>query len=154
TLPVTFVGAADAVAPFATGATHPTALASGDVNHDGVDDLLVGYSLPRGGAIAVYRGNLDAFAPQTQQSFRAIGDGRFPLTFLPDVHIFRVAFKPDLLAVTTFSGQPYPGVVAATRGGHVLSLFRGDGTGRFEQAQAIAVPGAITALTAGALGNG
>ena len=53
-----------------------------DIDSDGVADLLVGYSAPGGGVIAVHRGNLDAFAPQSDASLQAIGGGEFPSPFL------------------------------------------------------------------------
>ncbi len=51
------------------GKGEPLALAKGDFDRDGVEDLVVGYKTSVGGAFALYRGNLDALAPQTDGSF-------------------------------------------------------------------------------------
>src|SRR5258708_31604319 len=66
----------------AAGKAVPLAMAKGDFDGDGVDDLLVGYAAPSGGAIVLHRGNVDAFAPQSEDSFQAIGRGEFPQPFL------------------------------------------------------------------------
>jgi hypothetical protein len=45
-----------------------------DVDGDGVQDMVAGFSAPGGGAIVIHRGNLDAFAPQSDASFQAIDE--------------------------------------------------------------------------------
>src|SRR5258708_28556279 len=55
-----------------SGQATPLSLASDDFDADGVADLAVGYATPDGGRIAIFRGNLDAFAPQRTESHLAI----------------------------------------------------------------------------------
>src|SRR5207344_1934307 len=100
-LAVTHAGAA-VQNPGLMDAAQPVSLASGDIDGDGVADLLVGYSGPGGGVIAVHRGNLDAFAPQSDASFQAIGQGDFPSPFLTDANTFTVPVNPDFIAVGNF----------------------------------------------------
>src|SRR5579872_1652677 len=53
-------------------------MAADDFDGDGVTDLAVGYAGSGPGRIAIFRGNLDAFAPQSDASFRAIARSEFP----------------------------------------------------------------------------
>jgi len=63
TLKVTYTGSADAVAALREGAANPTALAAADFNADGAMDVVAGYSTAKGGVIALFLGNPDAYAP-------------------------------------------------------------------------------------------
>ncbi|HEX4602660.1 MAG TPA: hypothetical protein VH724_01580, partial [Candidatus Angelobacter sp.] len=148
-LPVAHTGAA---ASLMTGASQPVAMTSGDIDGDGVDDLLVGYRVPGGGVIAVHRGNLDAFAPQSDASLQAIGRGEFPAPFLQNANTFTVPFSPDFIAVGNFKGNGNQDLVVAAKGGNTLSVFPGDGKGGFGDPQTVALPGGVTALAAGEFG--
>src|SRR5215831_554440 len=79
---VNHVGATKTVQ--ALSSAQPLALAKGDFDADGVEDLVIGYKSAKGGILALHRGNLDAFAPQSEASFQAIARGEFPSPFLPD----------------------------------------------------------------------
>ncbi|HEV1996486.1 MAG TPA: FG-GAP-like repeat-containing protein [Candidatus Acidoferrum sp.] len=138
----------------ASGQGQPLAMIAGDFDRDGVNDLVVGYAVPGGGILAFHRGNLDAFAPQSDASFQAIGRGEFPSPFLPGVQVTRLAIRPDFLAVGNFTGQGDLDLVVAARGGNAIYLFAGDGTGKFANPQIITLTGGITALAAGEFGNG
>jgi trimeric autotransporter adhesin len=150
---VNHLGSASVVAPLLAGQAQPLAMISADVDGDGIADLLVGYSTPNGGAIAVYRGNLDAFAPQSDASFQAIGRGQFPSPFLPDAKAFAIPVRPDFVATGDFTGQGRVDIVVASRGGSTLYIFNGDGKGSFAPGPTISVPGGITSLGTGFLGK-
>jgi len=139
----------------ASGQAAPLAMVSGDFDHDGFSDLAVGYSAPGGGGIvAIHRGNIDAFAPQSQESWLAIGRGDFPAPFLPDVKVFSVPVSPDFLAVGKFtSANGFDDLLVAARGGSVLYVFPGNGDGTFGDPQALSLTGGVTSLTAGDLGH-
>ncbi|HJX84302.1 MAG TPA: VCBS repeat-containing protein, partial [Candidatus Angelobacter sp.] len=142
-----------AVQALAAGRAQPVSMASEDVDADGVADLVVGYSAPGGGIVAVYRGNLDAFAPQSHASFLAIGRGEFPSPFRTDVRVFNVPVSPDFLAIGNFTGGGTPDLVMASRGGNAMYVFAGDGNGGFGAPKTINLQGAITALAAGNFGK-
>jgi YVTN family beta-propeller protein len=152
-LPASFRGAARLVSRLNAGRAHAVAEVAGDLNHDGIGDLLVGYALPEEGAVGFFRGNQDAFAPQSVASFRAIRKDRFPVPFFPQARVSSLPVRPDFLATGTFAGRPYPGLIVAARGGHALYVFGGDGTGRFGDPRVVRVPGSITTVAAGAFGR-
>ncbi len=142
-----------AVQALAGGQAQSLAMAKGDVDQDGFEDLVVGYAAPGGGIIAFHRGNIDAFAPQSDASFQAIGRGEFPSPFLPEARVFSVPVRPDFIALGNFTGQGNQDLVVAAKGGNALYLFAGDGKGNFDAPQAINLSGAITTLAGGDLGT-
>src|SRR5579864_8164292 len=105
----------------------PLALAKADFDADGVDDLVVGYASANGGILAFHRGNLDAFAPQSEESFQAIDRGEFPSPFLPTATLVEVPVRPDFVQVGSFNGE---GVFAAPQridvGGPITTTASGD----------------------------
>src|ERR1700674_1685157 len=138
----------------AAGKATPLALASADFNEDGFDDLAAGYAAPGGsGIIAIHRGNIDAFAPQSDASFQAIGRGEFPSPFLTNVRVFAVPVTPDFIATGTFTASGHTDLIIAARGGNAVYLLAGDGAGNFAAPVMIDLPGGVTALGAGQLGN-
>src|SRR5712691_9439153 len=138
----------------AAGQGQPLAMTHGDFDQDGVEDLAAGYATPSGGAIVVHRGNLDAFAPQSDASFQAIGRGEFPAPFLPQAKVFSIPIRPDFLAAGNFTGKGNTDLVAAARGGNALYVFPRSEEGKFGQPQVFSLSGGVSALAAGHLGNG
>jgi uncharacterized repeat protein (TIGR01451 family) len=131
----------------------PLALAEGDFDVDGVEDLVVGYASPNGGILALHRGNLDAFAPQSDASFHAIARGKFPSPFLPNAKLIELPVRPDFVSVGSFNGNGYPDVVVAARGDSSIYLLTNDGKGNFGTPKPINVGGSITTLAAGDVGR-
>src|SRR5579864_5281818 len=130
----------------------PLALAKADFDADGVDDLVVGYASANGGILAFHRGNLDAFAPQSEESFQAIGRGEFPSPFLPTATLVEVPVRPDFVQVGSFNGEGYPDVIVAQRNDSSVYLLGNNGKGVFAAPQRIDVGGPITTTASGDLG--
>ncbi|MGH9571207.1 MAG: hypothetical protein ACRD4F_16290, partial [Candidatus Angelobacter sp.] len=132
-----------------SAAGQPLSLVTGDVNEDGVPDLLVGYS----GYVSIQSGNLDAFAPQSDESFQAIAHGQFPAPFLPQALHIATPVNPDFMAVGHFTSSGHNDLVIATKGGSALYVFEGDGSGNFAAPQKVTLPGGITVMAGGDLGH-
>ena len=145
-LPVKPVGAPTLAQSVAAGQAQPTAMATADVDGDGVADLVAGFSAPGGGAIVIHRGNIDAFAPQSNASFLAISHGQFPAPFLPSAFVFNIPVRPDFMAFGKFTPGGHQDLVVAARGGNALYLFPGDGKGNFGLPQTIQLSGGVTAM--------
>ncbi|HEY6352737.1 MAG TPA: hypothetical protein VI636_25350, partial [Candidatus Angelobacter sp.] len=135
------------------GKAQPVSMASGDLDADGFEDLVVGYSTGAGGFISVHRGNIDAFAPQSDASFQAIGRGEFPSPFLLEAQTFSSPVSPDFMALGDFTGNGNRDLAVAAKGSKALFILPGDGKGNFGAPQMVNVPGGITALAAGTLGS-
>src|SRR5262249_53811484 len=152
-LQVRYQGEASAVRALASAHAKPLSLASDDFDLDGTRDLAAGYATADGGRVAIFRGNLDAFAPQSESSFWAIARTEFPLPFLPDVQVIGVPAQPDLLAAGMFIGHDGPGLVVAARGSNTVYVLARDDAGQFQVQQTLTLPGAITALGAARLNS-
>ena len=145
-LPVKPVGAPTLAQSVAAGQAQPTAMATADVDGDGVADMIAGFSAPGGGAIVIHRGNVDAFAPQSDASFQAIGRGQFPAPFLPNAKVFTVPVRPDFIALGRFTPSGHQDLVVAALGGNSLFVFPGDGKGGFGAPQTVSLSGSVTAM--------
>ena len=130
------------------------AMASADLDGDAVNDLAIGFTAAGSGVIAIHRGNLDAFAPQSQASFEAIGRGDFPAPFLPDAELVEIPSRPDFLAAGDLIGQSGAALAAAARGGQSIHVLARGASGKTELLQSIATDGTITGLDAQQLTRG
>src|SRR5215472_11960987 len=63
------------------GQGQPLSMSSGDFDQDGIEDLAVGYIASGAGIVAIFPGNVDAFAPQSHASWGAIAASSFPAPF-------------------------------------------------------------------------
>ncbi len=151
-LSATFSGTARAQRALQQGQVKPLSMATADFDGDGVADLIVGYSSATGGAISLHRGNIDAFAPSSHDSWLAIGANHFPSPFLPAAQAIDTPVAPDFLAAGDFNGDSYPDIVVAAKGSHALYLLAGDGHGNFAAPQSIPLSGTLTALADGHIG--
>ncbi|HWF05639.1 MAG TPA: VCBS repeat-containing protein, partial [Candidatus Angelobacter sp.] len=145
-VPVKTVGSTGLAQSVAAGQAQPLSMATADVDGDGIADLVAGFSAPTGGLIVIHRGNLDAFAPQSDASFQAIAHGQFPSPFLPKAQVINVPVRPDFIALGSFTSSGHQDLVVAARGGNSLYVFSGDGKGGFGTPQIVALTGGVTAL--------
>ncbi|HWS18062.1 MAG TPA: hypothetical protein VN223_08600, partial [Candidatus Elarobacter sp.] len=145
-VPVKPVGAPTLAQSVAAGQAQPTAMATADVDGDGVADMIAGFSVPGGGTIVIHRGNVDAFAPQSNASFQAIGRGQFPAPFLPNAQVFNVPVRPDFIAIGRFTPSGHQDLAVAALGGNSIFVFSGDGKGGFGPPQTVSLSGSVTAM--------
>ena len=122
----------------------PIALAKGDFNEEGVDDLVSGYGSGKGGLLVVHRGNIGALWPYGE----ALRYGP-PAAFLPNPRSFALPETPDFVAAGDFDGDGHQDLVTAQRGSDAFYFLRGDGRGGFAAAKRIDTGGSITAMIAG-----
>ena len=146
--PLPFSPAGKAATEFQARQPRPLSMVSTDFDQDGVADLVIGYGLNKGGAIASMRGNLDALAPQNQRSWLDAGQGRYANPYLPKANLIFVPEHPDLLAVADLNGDGHKDLVFAARNGHSLYVLLGDGSGHFALQSPTALAGSVTALAA------
>ncbi len=126
----------------------PLAMASGDFDEDGIADLVIGYGLKKGGAIALLRGNPDAIAPRTESGWQAAGRHEYIEPFLQRGKPILVAVDPSLLISADVNGDGNLDLVYATEGSAQLNVMFGDGKGNFLAPISATIPGGITALAA------
>lgn len=127
----------------------PVALAAADFDADGMPDLLAGYATGDGGMLVLHRGNVDALYPNTPEARRRRLAGEFTASpFLPGARTFSLPAAPDFLHTGDFDADGHVDLIAAAAGGAAVVL-RGNGTGLLGRAEAIALPGAVTAMAVG-----
>ncbi len=143
-----YVGSDTLVEAMRGGQAKALSITQADLNEDGVADLVAGYRSGNEGLVAVYRGSLDAMAPQSPESFQAIARGEFPSPFLPEARVFSVPAAPDFLGQGRFTPSHHIELILAARGGRAVYVLKRDDADHWSVAQAVEVPGEITALAA------
>jgi subtilisin-like proprotein convertase family protein len=135
-------GATDA--PAHGAARGPLALASADLDEDGVPDFVAADSSgAAGGTIHVYRGKPGMRRASSRAALRTTGP------FDPSNASVDLSPAPDFLATGDFDADGHVDVVVAERGADVLTMLPGDGTGAFAAPRAFSLPGPLDALAAG-----
>ena len=144
-----YVGEAKVVRQLANGGTG-RALAQGDFDEDGVQDLAVLVSTSSGGALVVHRGNVDAIYPNTLEAkAKRAADGSIVSKFVAPARVHSTVANPDFLVAGDFSADGHLDLLVATIGRAELGLHLGDGLGSFSPSSVIRLPGQLTALTSG-----
>lgn len=123
-------------------------MVTGDFDEDGVSDLVIGYGLPKGGSIAFLRGNLDAHAPQSRESWLAAGQHRYSDPYLQIAKPHPVSMQPALMISADVNGDGHLDLVYADKGGKQINVMFGDGKGNFSVPVSTSVEGGVTALAA------
>ena len=149
-VPTKYQGRPQTVAALNAGSVMPLAAASADFDSDGIADLVVGYASGNGGVLALHRGNLDAFAPQSHASWLATAQEKFPVPFLSQAVAIDLPDPPQFIVTGDFSGSGHVDILAG--GSQHLYLLAGIGKGKFSSPKAIPLPGQLTALAAGKVG--
>lgn len=128
----------------------PVSLAAGDLDGDGVPDLIVGFASENGGVLVIQRGNIDAIYPNAPEARKRRAEGRFTDSpFLPGTQTVEISEAPDFLATGDFDNDGAMDVLAAARGGRALHLLSSDTRGDLAPARLYPISGALTALATG-----
>ena len=149
-VPVQYQGGQNFVGSLQSATVQPLNLASVDFDMDGAPDLVTSYRDGGRTFITLQRGNLDAFAPQSLEVFKAIQEGRTPPALLPAATVMEVPEAGDFLLTADFNHDGSKDLLMAARGGG-LYLLAGDGRGGLQAAGQISTAGSVTALAAGDL---
>ena len=126
----------------------PLAMVAGDFDEDGVGDLAIGYAISSGGSIALLHGNLDAHAPQTQESWLAAGRHQYSDPYLQTSKPISITSQPGLMVAADVNGDGHLDLVFAATGSSQIFVMFGDGKGNFLAPIRTSVAGPVTALTA------
>ncbi len=132
----------------------PLSLAAADFDGDGVPDLAAGFGTPEGGAVVLYRGNVDALYPNSPEARqRRIQGSLVGEPFLPMDRVLVLTAPPDFLFAGDFDADGNADLAAAARDGTAVHLLSGDRTGGFLPERRIGLPGGVTAMASGDLGR-
>lgn len=113
-------------------------LAGGDLNRDGLPELVVGYADGAAGWLVVYPAN---------------PAGKEAGLFGEPTQSLGLPFSPDWLGSGDLNGDGFADLLAAGRNQPGLTYFPGDGTGYFSDPQSIRLEAGITALALGEFGR-
>ena len=149
-LPADFSGSPASRDAMEDGQSSPVALAAGDLDEDGVPDLIAGYGGARAGILSVQFGNVDAIFPNSPEAQERRARGRWSDSpFLPAAGLTGLPAAPDFLAAGDFDGDDHLDVIACAREGDAFYLLRGDGKGALSPPRRVPLPGLATSLIAG-----
>ena len=123
----------------------PRVALAADFDADGVNDLLVAHN----DRLVMHRGNINAFAPKTEEAWEAIRDGRFVSPFEQKTRSTNVPASADFIFSGDFNRDAQLDAAFAARGDNSLYILEGDGRGNFPNLRRIETDGAITSVAAG-----
>ncbi len=128
----------------------PHALASADFDEDGVPDLVCGFSIFEGGAITLHFGSKDPLHPFSKRSLARRREGIYSDNpFHPQARLQALPESAEFLGAGDFDSDRHWDIVAGRQGSSRLWLLRGLGDGTFQEAEAIELPGTLTAFLVG-----
>src|SRR5215217_7444286 len=145
-----YVGPRELRAALEQNQAEPLNLASADFDEDGMPDLVTGYSFDDRGIVTLMRGNVDAIYPNSPAAQQRRANGTFThAPFLSPAYVFSTPVAAEFIAAGDFDGDSHWDVIAASSHSAALYLLAGNGKGEFPTVKKMALPGLVTALTAG-----
>ena len=127
----------------------PTTLALGDLDGDGVLDLVTAGAGQQGGVVRIYRGNVDALYPQSTGLRQLTGAAGFAEPFVDSGSAFAIDLAPDFSGTGDFDADGAVDIVLAAAGERRLLILRGDGRGGLIDARILQLAGSIRSLAIG-----
>jgi uncharacterized repeat protein (TIGR01451 family) len=125
--------------------TNSLSMVIGDLDSDGIQDLVVGHAGSGNFGVSLYRGNPDALYPDSPGARHRKATNRISPSLSPAISI-ALAEQPDYLAAADFNGDGRLDIASAARDGNALYLLTGDDAGGLAAAQRIELPGRVTAM--------
>src|SRR5215213_3888736 len=145
-----YAGPAELRAALEQNQAQSLSLASADFDEDGMPDLVTGYSFDDRGIVTLMRGNVDAIYPNSPAAQQRRANGTFThAPFLSPAYVFSTPVAAEFIAAGDFDGDSHWDVIAASSHSAALYLLAGNGKGEFPTVKKMALPGIVTALTAG-----
>jgi hypothetical protein len=143
-------GPADLCQALENNQAAPLALASADLDEDGVPDLVCGYRGEKGGVLTIQRGNIDSIYPNMPEAKARRARGSYTdAPFLSPVQVLAAPAIPDFIETGDFNADGHLDIAVASRGGRAVYILEGDGAGGLARTETIDLPGKLTALVAG-----
>jgi uncharacterized repeat protein (TIGR01451 family) len=148
----TYPGDSPAANALRENRVEPMALAMGDFDEDGVQDLIAAYASEARGLLTLKRGNVDAIYPNSGEAQQRRREGSFTdAPFFPEALIFEANQRPDFIGTGDFNADGHTDIVLAAAGGRSLSFYEGDGAGSLRFADQKELQGAVSVLGCGDL---
>ena len=140
--------------PAEIGGMRPSAVASADFDEDGTPDFVAGYAGDGTGAVAIWRGNVDARYPNTIEAQARRDAGTFTeAPFLGVLTTASTVVMPEFVAASDFDGDGNMDAVLTRVGATAISLLSGNGEGGLISERSIELPGSVTAFASGDVGQ-
>lgn len=127
----------------------PATLTLGDLDGDGVLDLVTAGVGQQGGVVRIYHGNVDALYPQPPGSRQLAGEAALAEPFIDSGSAFRIDLAPDLSGTGDFDADGSVDIVLAAVGESRLLILRGDGRGGLVDARFLQLSGSVRSLAIG-----
>ncbi len=124
---------------------NPLSAVVADIDSDGINDLIIG----KNGSVSIQRGDINAFAPKTQEAWEAIRDLRYISPFENDANSFGLPISADFVQTGDFTRDGNVDVITASRNSNQIVLLIGDGKGNFSEPREIFVGGNVSAFAVG-----
>lgn len=123
--------------------------AAGQVDADGVLDLVTGHAANNGGAVVIYSGD-ERFRQGVRRDLWRAEQGLPPVpAFLGEATVVGLPFAPDWVAIGDVDADGLADLVCAAHGHDQLAILAGDGIGGFAPATLLTLPGPVAAFAAG-----
>ena len=151
-LEVRYLSRADELESQSPAWCEPITAATGDLDEDGMPELVVSLDCNGTPKLAVHRGNVDLLFPNSDEARarRAAGAG-CDAAFLPDVLLVTSPIAGHHLAVGDMDADGHADVAIGRDGTARIVVLSGDGSGQLHESGAVTLPGPLTAWASGDL---
>jgi hypothetical protein len=122
-----------------SGAAKPLSLGEGDLDEDGMPDVVSGYTSENANFLGDASKGIGAKASSEDA----------PAPLQPSAEVFAAPVRPDVIGTGDFNADGHWDVVSAQLGGASLYWMPGDGHGSLGEPRTVRLPGIVTAASVG-----